>query len=140
MCRRGCDACCRTRRTAWAVEVEAIRSYVSDLPAARQAALRVRRERADVVAGERCVFLDDDGGCAVYAARPVLCRTHGPAVKLEGALAWCALNFEGADAAELLDDDQVLDADRLNLMLLLVNQRFLADNPRPEREALEAAI
>lgn len=26
---------------------------------------------------EKCVFLDDNGGCSIYEVRPLICRTHG---------------------------------------------------------------
>ena len=142
-CARGCDACCRTRRTAWAVEVAALRAHLATLPPERREALTARRDDAEVRAGARCVYLDDDGSCAVYAARPVLCRTHGPAVRLDDALGWCALNFEGLDAAtvaERVPIEAVLDTGRLNAMLALVNARHLAAHPGPERLALEAAL
>ncbi len=142
-CARGCDACCRTRRTAWAVEVDALRAHVATLSEARRTELSDRRHAPDVRAGERCVFLDDDGSCAVYAARPLLCRTHGPAVRVEQALAWCALNFEGLDAtgvSERVPIEGVLDLDRLNTMLALVNAQHLAAHPGPERLTLEAAL
>jgi len=84
-CERGCDGCCRTRRTAWAVEVAALRAHLDGHP--RRDALRDRLSARDVRAGAVCVFLDPDGGCAVYDARPLLCRTHGPALRAEGALA-----------------------------------------------------
>ncbi len=140
-CGRGCDSCCHTRRSAWAVEIDAIHRYVAGLPLDTQTELRGRLDAEAVVAGERCVFLDPDGACAIYPARPVLCRTHGPAVRIEGDLVWCALNFEGLDPADLLNDDDILDGDRLNLMLLLVNRQFVADNPGVlERDSLEAAL
>lgn len=26
---------------------------------------------------DECLFLDEDGGCSIYAVRPIICRTHG---------------------------------------------------------------
>ncbi len=137
-CHRGCDGCCRVRRTAWAVEVDAIRRHLDTLPPERVDALRGRP-----ITDDRCVFLDDDGACAVYLARPLLCRTHGPAVIAEGTLRWCELNFEGLDEAEVsarISIDDILETDRLNAMLALVNQAFITGAGGPERAFLDAAL
>ncbi|MCB9554203.1 MAG: YkgJ family cysteine cluster protein [Myxococcales bacterium] len=143
-CRAGCDGCCRTRRSAWAVEIDALRTHLATLPPERQSELAARREDPAVVAGARCVYLDPDGRCAVYAARPVICRTHGPAVRLpDGETVWCGLNFEGLDEAAVLaalPADAVLDLDLLNRMLALVNARYLQSRDRPARDDLGAAL
>lgn len=143
-CRAGCDGCCRTRRTAWAVEIDALRAHLATLPETQRAALAARREDPAVVAGERCVFLDPDGRCAVYAARPLICRTHGPAVRLSGGeTVWCGLNFEGLEPAEVLDrlpEGAVLDLELLNRLLALVNERYRAQRDEPARAWLGAAL
>lgn len=144
VCQRGCDGCCRLRRTAFAVEIAALREAVDALEPASRAALRDRSAREDVRAGARCVFLDDDGGCAVYAARPIICRTHGPAVtSAASGLVWCGLNF-----AELADDavpaalpmGSVLDLDRINALLTIVDARYRAHHPDAGRAPLDAAL
>lgn len=143
-CRAGCDGCCRTRRSAWAVEIDALRAHLATLPAPRRAALAARRQDAAVVAGERCVFLDADGRCAVYEARPLICRTHGPAVRLpDGETVWCALNFEGLAPEDVLDrlpPGAVLDLELLNRLLVLVNDRYLQARAEPTRAWLGAAL
>lgn len=144
-CRAGCDACCRTGRTAFAVEIQALRQQVALLPAPTRLGLAARAASAAVTGGERCVFLDPDGRCAVYAARPLLCRTHGPAVH-QGAegLAWCALNFTEvapAAVAALVGADAVLGLEHLNRLLALINQAFMAAHPgHPLRAPLAAAL
>ena len=35
-----------------------------------------------------------DGQCAIYEARPLICRTHGLAIGVDGGLDHCPLNFE----------------------------------------------
>ncbi len=143
-CGRGCDACCRTARTAWSVEVEHVARYVGGLAPERRAALEARRADPAVAAGRRCVFLDPDGACAVYAARPIICRTHGPLVTstATGPM-WCELNFPGEAPAQvpaLVPADAVLDLEKLDALLALVNRRFLASGGGPERRPLTDAL
>lgn len=149
VCAPGCDGCCRTARSAWAVEIEHLRRFVALLPPARRAELAARRADPAVRRGARCVFLDPDGRCAVYPARPLICRTHGPAVRTpDGALSWCGLNFADLPpeaVAEAVPGDSVLDLELLNRMLALINDRFLAGaaahgEAPPARADLAAAL
>ncbi len=148
-CRMGCDGCCRTRRTAFAVEVEAIRQHLATRATAEVDSFRARRETPAVRHGERCVFLSESGACDVYAARPLLCRTHGPAIRTTPAtgpgtgLSYCALNFVGLSPAEVeasVPPDAILNLELLNQMLVLINTRHLAMAPGPARRALEEAL
>lgn len=142
-CGRGCDGCCRTRRTAWAVEVASVRRWLAEAPPALLERLQQRRQDPSVLDGDRCVFLNEEGACDVYPVRPVICRTHGPAAQTEEGLVWCGLNFEGIDAeavAELVPSTATLDLDRLNTILVLINNLHLAAHPGDPRPALEAAL
>ncbi len=139
-CRRGCDGCCRLRRTAVGVEIDALRKHLDANPGLR-ARLTPRRTHPEVSAGRRCLFLDDDGSCAVYEARPLICRTHGPAVRGPQGVVWCELNFEGRDRAWVeaqVAADSVIDLGQLNTILALVDARF--SGPGGAREPLEAAL
>jgi uncharacterized protein len=143
-CDSGCGGCCHLRRTAWAVELDAIRRYLTTLPQDRLSSLRRRLEDDRVKTGDRCVFLDDDDRCAVYPVRPVICRTHGPAVRLPTAdVVWCELNFDGMEPAtvmEAISQDSVLDIDLLNRTLALINERFLSTRSQPERDELDSTL
>lgn len=64
-CARGCSACCVDDLSVFAVE-----------------AARIRAEAAAVLTAPpgptgACAFLDEEGGCRIYAARPYVCRTQG---------------------------------------------------------------
>lgn len=50
-----------------------------------------------------CPVLDlETGACSLHAWRPVACRLHGPALRVNGvALRHCRLNYEGASEAEI---------------------------------------
>jgi hypothetical protein len=74
-CGRGCSGCCVDGLTVFEVE-----------------AARILRHHAQLLAYGNpgpvgaCAFLDGDGGCRVYTARPYVCRTQGlPLRWMEGA-------------------------------------------------------
>ncbi len=142
-CGRGCDACCRVSRTAFGVELAALRAHVGQLPVSTQAALRARLADPEVVAGARCVFLDGDGACAVYAARPILCRTHGPLVFTEDGPSWCALNFATVPPAEvpaLIAPGGALALARVDTLLAVVAARYRSQAGGPVRGPLTWAL
>ena len=76
-CAVGCDACCHVRIGVFAVEAAPIRQALARL-AATDPALRsrVRAQADDPALQDRCALLVD-GRCAVYAERPMICRSHG---------------------------------------------------------------
>jgi Fe-S-cluster containining protein len=53
--------------------------------------------------GIPCPALDlETGACELYQARPVACRTYGPAVRLDGRdLPHCPLNYQGATTEQI---------------------------------------
>ncbi|HEX6241083.1 MAG TPA: YkgJ family cysteine cluster protein [Polyangiales bacterium] len=145
-CKRGCDGCCHAWLSVSAVEAEAVRAGLAALPA--EARQRVRARGVHELAREhegpehdrgppRCALLEDDGSCAVYAARPLVCRTQGHALRYPpdfipaeavqlrtkaGDVTWCPLNYR--EAAPRAED--VLDAERVDQILALVGQRRAA--------------
>jgi hypothetical protein len=81
-CTAGCDACCHQHIAIHAIEAVAIAGRIGGPDAA---ALRARLAATDALTGPmdpparrrarlRCAFLDPDGSCAIYAARPLRCR------------------------------------------------------------------
>jgi len=68
----------------------------------------------------RCVFLKDDI-CTVYTARPVICRTHGYPVLVEGKADFCPENFKDLTS---LDSEYILDLENLNKALASINIIF----------------
>jgi len=129
-CRAGCSACCEVELSVCGVEAARIAHALVCLDGPTRARIGARAGRRG-----RCVMLEDDGRCAVYEARPLVCRTQGlPLAYPEGTLpvatvrarggadreiTFCPLNFEarGPDAAD------VLDAERVDRTLALVNLR-----------------
>ena len=66
LCRRGCSSCCVDDLTVFEVEADRIRDTFPELLEAGQPG----------PAGA-CAFLDIDGACRIYEARPYVCRTQG---------------------------------------------------------------
>jgi hypothetical protein len=117
-CRAGCDGCCRGNLSVTALEAEEIREAVAALAAdARQrAAARVAGGE-----GERCAALEADGRCAIYAARPLVCRSHGLPVRMTSerglpVVSACQLNFTARGPAAA-DPDCILDQTTLSTTL-----------------------
>lgn len=65
-CKRGCSACCVDDLTVFEIEAHRIRQEHGELLAQGAAA---------PVGG--CAFLDEQGACRIYDARPYVCRTQG---------------------------------------------------------------
>jgi hypothetical protein len=154
-CRSGCDACCHTWLTVSAVEAAAARAGVERLSAEQRARLaeRGRRELAREQAGEapRCAMLSDDGRCDIYEARPLVCRTQGHALRYPsgfvpaeavrsrsaaGEVTHCPLNFTGRAP----DGADVLDAERVDQILALVNHRHALASGGDPRERKELSV
>jgi len=102
-CRRGCSACCLDDLTVTRIEAERIRRAHPDL---------LRNERPHPVGG--CAFLDEQGGCRVYADRPHVCRSQGLPLRIvfenesgeiEERRDICSLNLEGGPPLESLDEE-----------------------------------
>lgn len=151
-CGPGCSSCCHAWLSLSAVEAAELTRAIAALPEPERQALaqRGRHELEREQRGEpdpRCALLDDDGRCAVYAHRPLVCRTQGLALRyprdvipvsalrarlVDGDVTSCPLNFtQGIPTAQ-----DVLDAERVDQLLGLVNMRYCAasgDDPSARR-------
>jgi hypothetical protein len=92
-----CGKCCLTGGDYYvfltAAEAEAIRHQLRLSRSWFRRRYLARLEEGELVLAcgedDRCVFLDDDGQCQVYAARPLQCRTYPFWPELVGtARAW----------------------------------------------------
>jgi|WetSurMetagenome_2_1015567.scaffolds.fasta_scaffold06450_4 uncharacterized protein len=84
-CRRGCCDCCVDGLTVFEIEAERIRRHHADL---------LSQGSPHPPGG--CAFLDERGGCRIYADRPYVCRTQGLPLR------WIGSGPDGAPA-ELRD-------------------------------------
>jgi hypothetical protein len=142
-CAPGCDACCRVRPTVTRVEADEVRALVASLaPPERERVVA----RALAASADRCAALDDEGRCAIYAARPLVCRSHGVPVRLRDArslpvVSSCEKNFvpRGPAAA---DADCVLDQETLSTILHAIDAVHARERGAApgEREDLAAVI
>lgn len=89
-CRAGCDSCCVAGLSVLPVEAAALRRHLAQ-----------RTERGELAftakGNGHCVFLDVAGRCSVYAARPILCRTHGLPLRTSGEAPRGSLRVVGDD-------------------------------------------
>ena len=141
-CRAGCDGCCRHISLFW-VEAAALAQALGELPAGEAA--RIRSRAAGVSPDSPCPLLEN-GRCLLYAARPIICRTHGlPLLAVQNGnrtVDFCPLNFRGIDS---LPGSAVIDLDRLNTALATINTFFVAQffngtPPAQERISIAEAL
>lgn len=135
-CQSGCSDCCHTRLTITGVEAAALRAEVARWPADRRAAL-VANARAST---DRCAALDPAGRCLVYAARPVVCRSHGVPIRMRrGSLPVvqsCPRNFTHVTP----DADCILDQGTLSALVLAVDRAEGGDGSRVDLATLLATM
>jgi Fe-S-cluster containining protein len=88
---------------------EAARRYAADFPGDAASGIigedAASQERfASFANDDPCPALDPENGtCDLYAARPVTCRTFGPALRLDGdSVDVCELCYHGASDEEIL--------------------------------------
>jgi hypothetical protein len=140
-CAAGCHECCQPGLTITAVEAAAIRALLSDLPADRRAALRLRAARPPA---DRCAALEPDGRCGVYPARPIVCRSHGAPIRLPEprtrlpVLVACDKNFLAGlpDAPEDRFDQETLSTIVLALDRAHARETDAGGDAAPARTAL----
>ncbi len=122
-CRKGCDACCR-HLALFQVEAAALALALRGLPAAQADHIRARAAAADPEGP--CPLLED-GACLLYAARPLICRTHGLPLLTAGAgenkVDFCPENFRGLSS---LPAGAVVNLEVLNTALASINRLFAA--------------
>lgn len=121
-CATGCSDCCHVRLTITAVEAAAIRTHVARWSAEQ------RRNLANQGPADRCAGLDATGRCRIYAARPLVCRSHGVPIRLRGALPVvqaCHKNFTRTAP----DPDCVLDQATLSATLYAVDAAAAGADP-----------
>ncbi len=111
-CVKGCSSCC-ILETVFPVDAFVIYSAVASGTIYPESLI------FDQTDG-RCVFLNN-GLCSVYSARPVICRTHGYPVFVDGKVDFCPENFKDLKS---IDSENILDLENLNRALASINILF----------------
>ncbi len=115
-CATGCSDCCHVRLTITEVEAAAIRALVDTWPPEQ------RRTLGDTGPAEHCAALDASGRCKIYAARPIVCRSHGAPIRMRKSslpvIESCFRNFTETEPAP----DCVLDQETLSALTLAVDR------------------
>jgi Fe-S-cluster containining protein len=123
VCRAGCAGCC-TLQGVLPVEAASLALALRRLPDPEAELMRGRLKTAKET--ERCPLLTDDC-CPLYAARPIICRTHGLPLLVEDEhgtrVDRCPLNFT---SLATLPGTAVIRLETLNLALVAANRHFLA--------------
>jgi uncharacterized protein len=141
-CVAGCAQCCHVRLTITAIEADAISVWAAAQSPDRRVAIATA---AQVAANPtRCAALDDEDRCRIYAARPLVCRSHGIPIRLHArglpVITSCELNFTAAGPAAA-DADCILDQQLVSTTLAAIDRSDLSQPaPRVELAALLAAL
>lgn len=123
-CRQGCDSCCRHLSLFW---VEALALAWALKQADPVQAETIRQQARDATSDGPCPLLLG-GGCLLYAARPLICRTHGLPLLLERdgerRIDYCPLNFQ---QAATLPPGALVNLEALNTTLAAINALFVQE-------------
>ncbi|MDY0162375.1 YkgJ family cysteine cluster protein [Desulfobotulus sp.] len=137
VCRKGCHGCCR-HITVFSVEACILAEALAGLSEDRRRVIRSRARQAD--ADGECPLLWE-GACALYAARPIICRTHGYPLVIEdeeGAFVdCCPLNFSDNMTAAV---SMALALEPLNRTLVAVHALFLRESGMEGRLAARMSV
>lgn len=131
-CRAGCSGCCQHHLSVFPVEATRIETALVALSPAVSA--RIARQATEVNEREAlgepvaCPLLVDER-CAIYASRPLICRTQGLPLLFaaeDGAqeVDFCPLNFTTPEAVNDLDEEHLVPLDELNTRLALANLQY----------------
>ncbi|MEW6439344.1 MAG: YkgJ family cysteine cluster protein [bacterium] len=134
-CPGGCSVCCRAGLSLFPVEAFYLRRAFRQLPAGLRELATEGLPDGD---GDACPLLLD-GRCLLYEQRPMLCRTHGHPFILRpdgGPEPGSRVLHPGCEVLGQVAGNEppgeagsFLDMDRLNRMLVAVNELFLACLP-----------
>jgi Fe-S-cluster containining protein len=124
-CAKGCSACCKLH------SVCALEAFLIARHRAVQRSRMPPQSKADL-RRHACAMLKKNG-CVVYAARPIICRTHGLAIstdKRKTVCPTCALNFIKRDV-RLLPKPHVFDSAAVTDNLMRLNLAFCMASGHP---------
>jgi len=123
VCKPGCSQCCEVERTVFPLEAHVVEQQLLTLSAQRIRKLRNRHRKND----EQCPMLWNKL-CAIYLARPIICRTHSLPIFYHEAeitfVDYCRFNFTKLPENYQFINKNVLDLTRFNTELVQLDQQF----------------
>lgn len=129
-CKVGCYGCCSRGLSVSNIEASFIREWIQ---AHSEALKQFRNDQEFLDEPNSCPLLDKMGGCVIYEARPLICRSHGMPItwseinELSGFLEElkdvCPLNFTDMNIADI-NHANILGLDKVNTLLSLINRVF----------------
>jgi Fe-S-cluster containining protein len=127
-CEKGCAGnCCRIHLSVFPIEAISLAIALKKL--SREMVRHIRQKAGQANSFGPCPLLED-GACLLYAARLMICRTHGLPMAIEyrgkRSIGFCQKNFRKLDP---VPDDAVLDLGWLNNNLTALNQSFINEFP-----------
>lgn len=135
-CAKGCHSCCVPSLTVFEIERENLRRFIESTPGL--AAELKELETENPHKSTRCSFLKIDGNCAVYSARPLVCRSHGAPLFFKDDVGSrtdvCPLNFSELSDLKSLESQDFINLDLLNTILAQLNREL---DPSGERTPLK---
>ena len=119
-CRKGCGICCELQSVN-RLEAHVIRAYIIDT-----ADTKFLSDSVDSGSPHTCPFLRDQS-CAVYPARPIICRTHGLILRstefAQSQAASCPYNFPSVHPSDV-PTELAADVDLITKNLANLNLAF----------------
>ncbi len=136
-CGEGCTGCCHRMPGVFPVEAWIIADHLRGQPPGdTRDFLRSLREHAAVEEVSPCPMLNARGSCRIYSHRPIICRSHGSPIKVPGRPAQnfdvCPLNFSSRAMRNTVATEDILDVERLNEILAVVDGLFQQGYPHVE--------
>ena len=125
-CTKGCAGnCCRIHISVYPVEAVSLALALQELtPEMRR---RIQHKARHTNSFGPCPLLED-GACRMYAARAIICRTHGLPMLTEyrghRSVGFCEKNFRHVSP---IPAEEIIDLAQLNNTLAAINRRFVSE-------------
>lgn len=123
-CAPGCVTCCHRMPSVFPVEAWIIARELRDDKDMVRLLERLLKPIGNREHADPCPLLER-GRCAIYPLRPILCRSHGAPIKVPGRpherFDVCPLNFSEPGMRQLVTAEDVLDVERLNQILAVID-------------------
>jgi Fe-S-cluster containining protein len=125
-CTKGCTGnCCRIHISVYPVEAVSLALSLQKLsPEMRR---RIQHKARHTNSFGPCPLLED-GACRLYAARAIICRTHGLPMLTEyrghRSVGFCEKNFRSLSP---IPEEDIINLAQLNDMLAASNRRFVSE-------------